>query len=1002
MDPVPVLAGRVAELRTVADALSGRGASALLIVGEAGVGKSRLVAAAAAAVAEVGVVSGWCLPSSGALPLVAVIDVLRGLTAVEDGQLFKAVLAESPSFVRGELARLLPELDEPQEDTEGPGGWDDWRRQRLFDALRQTLAASSQLRPVAVVIEDLHWADPSTLDLIDYLLARGHGTGVPLVLTYRAEDEDTDPAGGEWLTRAVRNDRVHRLDLGALTRAETAEQIDLLMGQQPTTSLVEEIYARSEGNPFFTDQLVAALASTDAPPTLPGGLRGLLLDRIGHVEEAQRQVLAALAIAERGLDEPALTRVCGTPRDVVRDSLRDLAARRLLRRPDAAGRHSLRHALLGDVVADILLPSERAEMHRRIARLLSGWNEPELAADIAEHYAGAGLTAEELRWRVAAGQRADAVYASAEAARHWLRAVRLSESLSADDRVDGLSLAQMYGAAVDALAAAGSEETAHALSEEALDRLGDTDDENAAEVLRRAGQMRGISEPSRGLELLGRALAIYDRRPPSADQVRTLRDMLDILANDGRQEEAAAALARALHLAAQAELRDFGLELGAIGASHDLLAAGRSDEALQQIRDISRQLTPDDDAELHLRVAIMHTAILCDCGLEHEVEAVAAPALQIAADRGMAHSYLPALLRGNSFESMVDVGRVDAAARLIDPVSQDEPGVSARVDYEARAYLEMLRGNIGDARRRWTELHALAPQPLAWRAGAFRWEAETSLWDGDADAAANESLALLSEILEATDGALTGNALLPVAGGLLSAAVRSCADLADQARAVRDPEALHRAEQQAAAVNTAYHEMVPDPFAPGPLRPLAPGSAATWQAEWSRLRGGSDSYLWGRAAAAWDAMSHPHRAAYAYYRQAEALLSRPGGKKPGAALLRAAAERAAHHVPLRRAIQGMAQHAGVDLTRRSESEVSREQAPSQPFGLTDRELAVLQLLAKGKTNSEIGAALFISRKTASVHVTNILRKLEVASRVQAATVAQRNGLLEPSGTAPRS
>jgi hypothetical protein len=637
--------------------------------------------------------------------LVAVIDVLRGLTAVEDGQLFKAVLAESPSFVRGELARLLPELDEPREDTEGPGGWDDWRRQRLFDALRQTLAASSQFRPVAVVIEDLHWADPSTLDLIDYLLARGHGTGVPLVLTYRAEDEDTDPAGGEWLTRAVRNDRVHRLDLGALTRAETAEQIGLLMGRQPTTSLVEEIYARSEGNPFFTDQLVAALASTDGPPTLPGGLRGLLLDRIGHVEEAQRQVLAALAIAERGLDEPALTRVCGTPRDVVRDSLRDLAARRLLRRPDAAGRHSLRHALLGDVVADILLPSERAEMHRRIARLLAGWNEPELAADIAEHYAGAGLTAEELRWRVAAGQRADAVYASAEAARHWLRAVRLSESLSAGDRVDGLSLAEMYGAAVDALAAAGSEETAHALSEEALDRLGGTDDENAAEVLRRAGQMRGISEPSRGLELLGRALAIYDRRPPSADQVRTLRDMLDILVNEGRPEEAAAALARALHLAAQAELRDFGLELGAIGAQNQLLAAGRSDEALQQIRDISGQLTPDDDAELQVRVAIMHSSIVFNCGLEHEVEAVAAPALQIAADRGMAHSVLTTILRWNLFEALVDLGRIDAAARLIDPVSQDEPGVSARNNYQARAYLEMLRGNH---RRRTTPLDRAA------------------------------------------------------------------------------------------------------------------------------------------------------------------------------------------------------------------------------------------------------------------------------------------------------
>jgi DNA-binding NarL/FixJ family response regulator len=98
----------------------------------------------------------------------------------------------------------------------------------------------------------------------------------------------------------------------------------------------------------------------------------------------------------------------------------------------------------------------------------------------------------------------------------------------------------------------------------------------------------------------------------------------------------------------------------------------------------------------------------------------------------------------------------------------------------------------------------------------------------------------------------------------------------------------------------------------------------------------------------------------------------------------------------------LARHAGIDLTRPSETVPARKQVPTQPFGLTDRELAVLQLLAKGKTNSEIGAALFISHKTASVHVTNILRKLDVESRVQAAIVAQRNGLLEPGGAAPPS
>jgi DNA-binding NarL/FixJ family response regulator len=137
------------------------------------------------------------------------------------------------------------------------------------------------------------------------------------------------------------------------------------------------------------------------------------------------------------------------------------------------------------------------------------------------------------------------------------------------------------------------------------------------------------------------------------------------------------------------------------------------------------------------------------------------------------------------------------------------------------------------------------------------------------------------------------------------------------------------------------------------------------------------------------------------WRQAEALVARRGGKESAIPVLRAAAAQATQHVPLSAAIHDLALRARIDLSEPGQVVQHEEPPPSPPFGLTERELAVLQLLGEGKTNSEIGAALYISRKTASVHVTNILRKLDVTPRVQAGTVAERAGLLARSGDSGR-
>jgi DNA-binding CsgD family transcriptional regulator len=235
--------------------------------------------------------------------------------------------------------------------------------------------------------------------------------------------------------------------------------------------------------------------------------------------------------------------------------------------------------------------------------------------------------------------------------------------------------------------------------------------------------------------------------------------------------------------------------------------------------------------------------------------------------------------------------------------------------------------------------------------------------------------------------------------------MRACADLAERARGRRDqPAALHAA--LAAADNLASwvkreHDV---PFTEHPFVTAIPAFRATWNAEHSRAVAASDPLEWNVAAEQWEALGYRHRAAYARWRQAEALLAAPHGSGVATSVLSTAAAQAVQHVPLMTAIQDLARRARIDLSAPAEPLRYDEPPTARAFGLTDRELDVLRLLGQGKTNPEIAAALFISPRTAGVHVTHILRKLGASSRVQAATIAEHAGLLSanPAGrsTAP--
>jgi predicted ATPase len=328
--------------------------------------------------------------------------------------------------VRGELARLLPELDESSQ-TPATVGWDDsWGRQRLLDALWRTFEAVASRRRLALVVEDVHWADPTTLELVGFLLSPGRARSVPIVLTCRSEHEPTAELAA-WLEHLHRL-AVRRLDLAALTQAETAEQITLLSGERAPHDLVQPIFARSEGNEFFTEQLVAfARRDRDRASRLgvsSPGLTGLLLARTAPVTGTAREVMASLAVAARPLEGAELARLCGRPVREVQAALPDLASRRLLPGSEESSGVQLRHALLAEAVVGDLLVDERRDLHVRIAQLMAALHGPAVAADIAEHFAAANRPREELRWRAIAAR--EAKYASREAAVHRRRALALS------------------------------------------------------------------------------------------------------------------------------------------------------------------------------------------------------------------------------------------------------------------------------------------------------------------------------------------------------------------------------------------------------------------------------------------------------------------------------------------------------------------------------------------------------------------------------------------------
>jgi DNA-binding CsgD family transcriptional regulator len=361
---------------------------------------------------------------------------------------------------------------------------------------------------------------------------------------------------------------------------------------------------------------------------------------------------------------------------------------------------------------------------------------------------------------------------------------------------------------------------------------------------------------------------------------------------------------------------------------------------------------------------------------------------------GQAGQQQDTFLMSQAAEALLKLGRWDQAHRLAtQALTQATP--DDRFLFSTAAELEIGRGEfqVADAHLKLITEQSLFPgsTPEAARVDAAL-TAELGLWQGrlvEAHAAVQEGLDRVAE----TDERVRS-------GRLLWLGMRIQADRAELGRARHDQGEVEAAIRAADALASRAAAMAPNPLVPGATPMPATGAVtALFNGERSRLEGRSDPAQWQAAAAAWLALGRPYPAAYAQWRQAEALLASAAPKAKAEETLRAAHAVAVRlgAVPLRRELELLAQRGRVRLSAPAEPAAAAPEVPSvaASLGLTRREAEVLALVAEGRTNRQIGQALFITPRTAGVHVSRILAKLGVAGRGEAAAIAHRLGLDKP-------
>ena len=971
----------------------------LCVGGEAGVGKTRLVSRFAEQVQETGgrVLLGCCIElGEGSLPYGPLVQALRGLGR----GLEPAVLAQLVGPDRTLLARMLPELgpaEHGDESTSAPLMVGSSSQARLFEAFLGLLERLGERSPTVLVIEDLHWADRSTLDLLTFLV-RNLRAALLLVLTYRTDDLHRRHPLRPFLAELDRSERVERLDVDRFDRAEIATLLEASLGSRPADDLVERIYRRSEGNAFFAEELLGALRERNGNASLPPSLENVLLSRVQILAEDVQATLRIVAAGSGPVEHELLAAVSDLPEADLLAALRAAVAHHVLVPDPATETYAFRHALTQEALYGDLLPGERAQLHAAFARVLT--ERPDLAgpshgatsARLAYHWVRAHNPAQALPAAMEAGMQSHAAYGFADAQRHFETVLELWDQVADPEQRLGLDRARVLRYAAESAYLAGDPSRAITLTRAALAAVDEAADPVRAGLLHAllGGYLHAIGGQG--------ALAEYEAAvrqvpalPPRAERAQVLAAFGEALMGQGRYRESRKLCEEAIGIAKQLGAlaqegdarRALGVDLAFLG---DLQAGVRE---LGEARRIAEAVGRVDEVA---RCCATLSGLLEAFGELGAAVTVALEGAELAASRGLGRWHGP-FLTATAGRALFALGHWEEAdvllRRAADRVAPQL--AAARVSIcSARSQLDIGRGQAESAAQCLAEageayLHTVKQPWFA--APLFVATAELARLEGrlaDADAAVVEGL-------EVAGGDLT------FAAPLYALGVRTAADRAELARAHRNEDEVLEACRLGNALGDEQRARMSPEGADGviPTRPTK-AYAAVGEAELARLEGHSDRGLWAAAAQEWEQLAEPYPAAYARWREAEAQLLAGAARERVEASLRAAypTATALGARPLCTEIESLARRGRLNLgTDAATVTTSEPPSPLARLGLTAREQEVLALVATGRTNRQIAETLFISPKTATLHVSNILSKLGVTNRVEAATIAHRLGVV---------
>ncbi|WP_322936752.1 helix-turn-helix transcriptional regulator [Nocardioides bizhenqiangii] len=963
------LVGRERELAVLLEAVAGAADStpgAVLVAAEAGGGKSRLVRELL--VRSTGptplVLRAQCVDvGDPGLPFLAMVDLVRAIEglAAHDAELV-SVLDRHPV-----AAGLI--------DPIGSGdAVDESRRLQLFDATAALLADAGRLRgPVVVVVEDLQWVDASSADFLRFLLSRMTAARLVVVATVRTDGLAARPRIRQLLGELARLPSVRRLDLEPFDEAEVAEYLTRTAGGNPAPDVAADVLRRTGGNPFYVETLAAA-PSADGDREIPRALADLLVGRVDALPEQARTVVRCAAVAGHVVPDRLLRQVAGLGDAELDEALRVAVAEGVLV-PDGAG-YSFGHDLLREAVYGDLLPGERARLHAAHAAALEADGSAS-AAEVAHHFTEAQDPPGLLAWSVRAADEATRLLAPAEALQHLERALAAWPKVDGAASLAGSTHGQVAVRAARAARLAGLPSRATELAGRAVE-LCDAGGDGAGGIEARAELTRALVEgeaADRGVPVAEEAVRMAeDSEPGSAALAHAV--LARVLLAERRTDEARPVAERALVEARATGASALEVEALTTAAFLDDVAGDRA-AAADRLGTALRLARSAGELTAELRAHYSLASVHYYNGDVAGSLPVLRAAMARVTESGLRWSNPGIELRLLSAVALYVSGDLDGSLKATQAPESPPPDVAAARLAAVSCYAAVA-GGLPDAAPRLAALRQswdIHPQ-VALLAGGC--ESDHRAWEGDFSGAVATAERAQSH-LDAVEGeGMYGGLWLSAIGlGALADAASYCRQRRDDsgtAAAVRQGDVLM---ERVARIIEGGHGR------PGELGPEGRAWYARAVAEHGRLQGEPAVDQWQQALEAFG-YGHVYEQARCRWRLADALVA--AGDRDGARVHAVAAAAAAGQMqaaPLQRAVA-----ATISRARLAGAATAADAV------LTAREREVLALVAEGMTNREIGKRLFISEKTASVHLSNLMAKLNVTSRTEAVTVAHRRGLLD--------